>query len=339
MLLFVDSCDHYSAAQGQRKWTTFGASIVPGRTNNGITGGALSFPSKTFNAEYGTLTMGLAYKTPGFANNPVKFTNAVLGPEFWFGHLGDGRMRFHWGVFGDGVNSPPTTWVMTTNAWHYIEVTCAMTGGPPAHIVASARINGAEVLAWDYTHHTGHAALKWATVSMEGVGGGLQSIMDDVYVTDGEFLGDIKIGVLYPNAAGDSASWTPTPAGNNWQQVEEHAPDDDATYVSTPTVGAKDLYNLDDIDPAFSGAIKGVQALWLVRKSDEGEGAVKGVWKSGATEVVQASGHNYLAPNGFHPSAVDYLYNIQTERKSLFTASDWTAAEVNGCQLGITRTL
>jgi hypothetical protein len=343
-LLFCDSFDHYSSGQGSRKWTTYSgaSSIVPGRTGNGITGGALDFPSKTFNAEYSTLTMGVAYKTPAFANAPVKFGNAVyVSPNdlhFQFGHVGDGRLKFIF-QFGATAESPPTTWVMQTDRWYYIEVKCALTGGPPAHIVASARINGAEVLAWDYTHSSGNAALKWADASMSGVGGGYSSIMDDVYVTDGEFLGDVRIGVLYPNAAGDSAGWTPTPAGNNWQQVKEHPADDDATYVSTPTVSAKDLYHLDDIDPAFTGVIKGVQALWCVKKSDEGVGAVKGVWKSGATEIVQAAGHNYLAPDGFHPSATNYLYDIQTERKSLFTAADWTVAEINALQLGIIRTL
>ena len=342
-LIFIDSFDHYSASQMARKWSTLGTStIVAGRTGNGMRGGALEFPSKTFNAEYTTMTMGLAYNTSSRANAPIRFLNATNSVEVSLSHVGDGRLQFLFGI-GSGttnVPSPPSTFVLHANEWYYLEMQAAIvSGGPPAHLIASARVNEAEILTWDYTASFGAAGASFNRINMQGPGAGLTAIIDDLYVTDTEFLGDVRIGVLYPNAVGDSSQWVPNAAGANWQQVEEHPADDDTTYVSTPTVGQKDLYNLDDIDPAFVGTIKGVQALWCVKKSDEGSGAVKGIWKSGSTEIVQSDGHNYIAPNGFFPSAANYLYDIETERKSLFTAADWTKTELNGLQLGITRTV
>jgi hypothetical protein len=133
---------------------------------------------------------------------------------------------------------------------------------------------------------------------------------------------------LYPNAAGDLSAWTPNGAGANYTKVMEHPADDDATYVSTPTVGAIDLYNLDDITPSFAGTIKGAQALWLVKKSDTGTGSIKGQWKSAGSTLEGLE---------FHPSAGVYLYDIQAERKSIFTAADWTQAEINALQIGMKR--
>jgi hypothetical protein len=342
-LLFIDSFDHYSVAQGSRKWTSFSLSstIVAGRTGNGLQAMPGHMPAKTLNAEYATLTAGVAYKSPGFPNSILQFTNAVNNIQFYLQHVGDGRLQFRFftaqHAFG-GIparTSSPSAFVMNVNQWYYFEMQATIAGGPPYHVTATARANGVEILSWDYTEASlGAAGAKFATVGLEGG----SATVDDFYCTDTEYLGDVKIGVLYPNAAGDLSAWTPL-SGANWAQVEEHPADDDTSYVSAASVGLKDLYNLDDISGSFTGTIKGAQALWLVKKSDEGEAAVKGLWKSGATELTQSAGHNYFAPGGFYPSATAYLYDIQTERVSLFTAIDWTTAEINALQIGITRTI
>jgi len=344
-LLFIDSFDHYSTAQTSRKWTVQnGATITSaGRTGNGMIGAALDFPSKTLDQDYTTLTMGAAYNTQSFANAILYFRNVINDVQFSLFHVGDGRLRFRFQALpGSPISalSAPSSYVINNNRWYYFEMQATLDGGPPAHVVASARVNGVEFLTWDYTHASlGAAGMAFRYVTMEAPGGGLKATYDDLYVTDTEFLGDVRIGVLYPNAVGDSSAWTPNSAGANYTKVMEHPADDNVTYVAAASTGLKDLYNLDDIDPAFVGTIKGVQALWCVVKSDEGDAAVKGLWKSSGTEIVQASGHNFLPPNGYYPSATSYLYNIQTERKSLFTAADWTKTEINALQLGITRTV
>ena len=332
-LIFVDSFDHYSTAQSSRKWNS-GPTIVAGRTGSGgSTGGGIV---RTFGQTYFSFTLGVAFKFSDYSGIPVQFKyhDAPSGgnTEFWLTHNDDGRFYFrHERPGGDVATSPVTTFVAATGQWYYFEVQAAVTPGPPGHLDASLRINGAVALTWsdDYTP----TGLPFNRIDLW-----ISGAIDDLYLTDTEFLGDVRVGVLYPNAAGDSSAWTPN-AGTNWSQVEEHPADDDTSYVSAATVSLKELYNLDDIDPAFTGVVKGVQALWCVKKSDEGQGAVKGVWKSGVTEITQSAGHNYLAPDGYHPSAASYVYNIQTERVSLFTATDWTKTEINALQLGITRTV
>ena len=331
MLLYLDSFDHYSAAQGTRKWTTFGASsLVTGRTGNcALMGGAASM-TKTLGAEYSTLTAGVAHKANGFANSIFQFLNANLTQlKCYLWHVGDGRLYFQIELPGFfSGNSSPSTFVMSAGQWYYFECQMALSFSAPALTLdATCRVNGAEILSYSLTDSAASAA-SFATIGLGSPGGVPSAYYDDFYCTEDEFLGDIRIGVLYPNAAGDSTVWTPNGAGANWEKVKEHPADDDTTYVSTPTLGALDLYNIDDIDPAFTGDIKGAQALWLAKKSDEGAGSIKGQWKSGSTTIEGEE---------FFVSAASYLYSIQAERKSLFTAADWSHAEIDGLQLGIKR--
>lgn len=333
-LLIIDSFDHYSISQGSRKWTAYGGgTLVTGRTGQALqAGGATGTPTKTFGPEYATLTQGVAYNTTAFGNPIFGFSNvAHTELKCYLRHVGDGRLYFTVELPGFfGANSPMSTFVMNVNQWYYIECQMALTGGPPTLTLhATARVNGTEILDWTTSNSAG-SVVKFATISLGAPGGGFTAKFDDFYCTDDEYLGDVRIGVLYPNAPGDSAAWTPNGAGANWEKTKEHPADDDTTYVSAATAGLVDLYNLDDIDPAFSGTIKGAQALWLTKKSDEGAATIRGQWKS--------SGSVIDGPD-FDPSATSYIYSIQPARKSLFTGSDWVASEVNALQIGVKRTV
>lgn len=341
--MFLESFDHRSAAQGNWKWNIPPPGyLTTGRTGNGQRWSASDgWPTKTFGTDLTKMTIGVAYNTSGYAGGiRISGPNNSSGNacEISLGHVTDGRLIITFAGSGAAGNSGPSTFVLSMATWYYLELQVELTQTVNAHCIASARVNGAEILTMNYTDPTPNI-YKINRFQLIPPGGGLEATFDDLYVTDDEFLGDIRIGVLYPNAVGDIDDWTPSGAGDNWQQVKEHTPDADTSYVSAGGTGLKDLYNIDDIDPAFTGAIKGVQALWAVKKSDEGDAAVKGVWKSGSTEITQTHGHNYLAPYGYHPSAASYSYNIQPERKSLFTAGDWTASEISSLQQGIIRTL
>ena len=341
-LLFLDSFDHYSNAQALRKWTRWGsAGITTGRNGfGGLTKGGIGEPGKTFGAEYAQLTAGLAYKTPGFANSILEFWNVVSPRPFAkLQHVGDGRLRIAFTTGASQSTSAPSTFVLNNNQWYYFEFQASVSavdngdGTSTLSYAATARVNEDQILSHSdsLTINGSHTDVKWAEIKLGGPGGGRQATVDDLYVTDTEFLGDVQIAVLYPDGAGDLTQWTPL-AGNNWENTKEHpAADDDTTYNSSDTVAQVDLYHLDDIGAGFSGTIKGAQALWLVKKDDEGSGAVKGKWKHGVTTKTQT--------DNFFPSALGYLYNRQAERVSLFTAANWTQAEIDAMQLGIERTI
>ena len=359
-LLFLDSFDHYNTSQMGRKWTggLLGVTIVSdGRTGQGMDGGpsgSASAPFRTLPNEYPTVAGGTAYRMrvgASFVNSPIGFGNALTGLIVYLQHVGDGRFMigFHvneylsWTAGGGNVLSgtefygPPSTVSITTNMWYYLElqVTASLgtadgTGHATLTLSANAYLNGSASAICTATqsgpvlfaNYTGHATFSY--LRLYGTSGGIASTFDDVYATDGEVLGDVKIAVLYPNAGGDSTAWTPSGAGANYSMVNEHIADDDTTFVSAAAGGTLDLYNLDDIT-GFTGTIVGAQSCICAKKSDSGGATI-------ASELKSAGTTQGGVP--WSPSNGNYIYDLDAHRTSPFTLSNWTVAEINALQLG-----
>ena len=120
--------------------------------------------------------------------------------------------------------------------------------------------------------------------------GGLTTF-DDLYALDGtgpvnnDFLGDLKVVAIFPNAAGDSTQWTPS-SGNNYAAVNENPPDADSSYVENATTGHKDLYNYGDLSGLST--IYGVQISTEARLTDVGSLTLKTSAKTSGTESDDA---------------------------------------------------
>jgi hypothetical protein len=156
--------------------------------------------------------------------------------------------------------------------WTFLEVkaTVADNGG-----VVQARLDGTQVLG--FTGDTRNAGIaEFATVRFSNhfVGSGTRHLLrlDDVYLCDtagsrnNDFLGDVRVVTLRPNADTPQADFTPS-AGRVRYSLLAEAPDDDgdATYVESGTVGHKDLYGYQDLTgtPAAIMAVQGSRRLRL----------------------------------------------------------------------------
>ena len=347
-LIFLDSFEHYSAAQTLRKWNAnSNADVISpamGRTGNGARIGTFSNISRTFTPEQQEIVCGSALRfntMGGFLGVDCVWLN---GPKVGVIPQADGRLYFST-TYGD---SAPTDYVVSLQVWVYIELYCQLFVVPIdtthyyIHLDLTAHANEADIGSFSINSPTYGGAAPvgrgFSRLLGQGAGGSFQTSIDDIYLCSGsEFLGDIRVGILYPNAVGDASDWTPT-APPNWANVKETPADDDATTVTANTTGQRDLYNLDDLPAGFTAELKGVQAGWCLKKSDAGGGACRGLWKSGAVEIEQDHGVNVIGGN-YYPSYLSYSYNLQAERKSIFTGADWTIAEINALQLGIKRTI
>jgi len=262
----------------------------------------------------------MAYKTQGLGNSIIQ--GNTIGLSSWqLAHVGDGRVQFNAPHAGSG---PFDGFVMALNTWYFFEIRVAMT---PNLYTYEARVNNSVLGTGALASSTaGAVGLGTQSFVPGGPGGGLTCTIDDVQITDGEFLGDTNWGVIYPNAPGDAAAWTPNPAVANWINTSEHSPDDFTSYNQANAVANQDLYNMDDLGGNFR--IVGAHALNCVTKSASGVSSIKGSIKTNGSLNQETE---------FFPSWASWLYQRTGYRKNPITGLDFTAAEINAIQRGALR--
>ena len=234
----------------------------------------------------------------------------------------DGAIEVRRGGGGGAILGTSAPGVFPASAWTYIE--CKATIDDSAGAV-DIQVNGTNVLSISGVDNqqTGNNY-----ITRYGLATGLY---DDHYFSDtsgpapgNDFLGDVKVETLYPNAAGDSTQFTPS-AGSNYQNVDEPQTNDgDTTYNESSTTGQIDLFNLDPL-VTTSGTIFAVQQHMVARKTDGVVREVRQKLKSGST-VVNGS------TVGLGTSYQQYHEVI--EELDPDTAAAWTISKVNALQVG-----
>jgi len=206
-----------------------------------------------------------------------------------------------------------------------LEVVCADgTGGS-----VELRVNGVEVLkvtgidtrAGAHDYHDG--------IRLTGDSSMIVTL-DDWYVVDGSgsvnntFLGNKRVATIFPNAAGDSAQFTPS-AGANYAAVDESVCDDDDSYVQDSTAGHVDLYNYEALPAGFTG-ISGLMVTTDVRVTDATSFSLKTPCKSGSTT---SEGDSQSA------GGTSYGSKVRVIEQNPATNAAWTESGINAAQFGI----
>jgi hypothetical protein len=213
--------------------------------------------------------------------------------------------------------------IFPLNAWNYVEVKATINNSTGSIVV---RLNGVTVLTITGVDSQNTANAFVNRYSLDGT-----SFIDDHYLADttgsapnNDFLGDIRVDVIYPNAAGDETDYTPL-SGSNFQMVDDPGtPDGDTTYNESTTATDRDLFNLQS--PATpSGIVYAVQTYIVARKTDAGAREVSTVVKSGSTVDVGPT-------NTLSTSYVQYDGDIHQLNPD--TAAAWTMSEVQALQAG-----
>jgi hypothetical protein len=215
--------------------------------------------------------------------------------------------------------------------WTFLEVkaTIADSGG-----LVQVRLDGTQVLSFTGdTRNAGTAEIATVRFSNHHISSGNRHTLrlDDVYVCDtsggrnDDFLGDVKVVTLRPNADTAQVDFTPSTGSVHYALVAE-APDDDgdASYVESGTVGHKDLYGYQDLTGS-PAAIMAVQVATVARKDDAGSRSLRAVLKSGATT---ANGTTRVLGTSYA------LYDGRFEVDPA-TGAAWTKAGVDALQAGV----
>jgi hypothetical protein len=293
---FLDSFDHYLSADMYQKWTNVaGMTISAGNGRRGTNGAAVQGLGgyKTFTSEWGTLYVGAAVNNPGVAIFHMYNQISLIGLSL--GTVGDGRLSVT--VTDPTGGSPPvfaSTFVLA-GGYHYMELSGAVTGSGVTFV---ANVNEQQVISgsWAWTNPsllTSHVA--WATVQIEGQGGGATTYIDDVYVNANGFYGDVNIDVIRPNGP-NTSEWIPNPNVANWNNVKDIDPDYDVTTVSSANVNDLDLYTMETVPGTAN--IKAIQGVGSVKKDTAGLAALKLQYGSGMSAVFS---------DEYYPSELVYL--------------------------------
>jgi len=159
---------------------------------------------------------------------------------------------------------------------------------------------------------------------------------DDFYLnnaaglTNNDFLGDIIVETVFPDADGNRNDMTRVGGGlNNYEAVDDGAtPDDDTTYNHGNVVGDDELYSFGDLTGnGFQiDTVHGVGVTNHYRQAEAGVRFVRALARSNVTEVEGANlgvGANYQYNQ--------HIYEVDPDG-----GGAWDEAAINAAEFGIT---
>jgi hypothetical protein len=346
-LIFADSFDHLSNAYLQSKWTSVSSFGNPGqglKLNNtdqrtGIQCGAFSASGAFVTIKNAsTWIAGAAFNWQQYGGGILFQNIGTIQVQMLINN--DGTLSVFNGPHGPnpgvllGRTDPSVA--ITLGRYYYIEFKSVINQTTGTAVV---RINGQVVLNLAGVNTSPNGDNNADSFAINGPGGGVGTIfvfVDDLYVCDDsgsantDFLGDVKIGLIMPAAAGDYTQWTPVGGSTNYLMVNEVPPDGDATYVDavapTPITNPFpiDSYFFQTVDP--NTVILAIQANILARKDDVGNRALSLLTRFGGADHLSDPTGRFV-----NETYIDYR---NPQDVNPLTSLQWTPATLNLAQFG-----
>jgi hypothetical protein len=299
-LIFFDGFETYATADILKDWTLTSGAVSINATGGRRGSGAAYAPNNSA-AGYITKTLPAAVSTVivGFSLNlsalPTLNTRSVLRL------LDAGTQQFEINVNIDGTLSVSrNATVLATSAGsipvasdQYIELKVTI------HDTLGAfelRLNGNTILSATNvdTKNTANAFINGVSLGPQYTVAVCTAKYDDFYVldtsgaTNNDFLGDVRIDAIYPNADGAYTSLTPSTGSSHFALVDEATPNT-TDYNSSSTPAAKDSYGMTSPPVLTSEIIFAVRAKVAALKDDTGARSIKVGVRSGAVDSVSAA--------------------------------------------------
>jgi hypothetical protein len=339
MLRFIDGFDHYATADILLKWTqansgSSATTIVAATGRNGT--GAFNSLGGVFN---GWMLKTLDSQPTWIVGFGLKLISLPTNTYTLFALYDSGNTQVELNVNSIGVLTYTRngtvigtgTTVLTAGVFYFVEFkatissscaagTCAVNLGGLAEITIAAGTN---------TKSTSNATANQIKLGSQGGGPNGGCVIDDFYACDGtgstnnSFLGDVRVEVIYPNAAGTVTQMTPL-SGANYASVNQTAEDGDTTYVATSTVGNEDTYLFGSLSSS-PGTIFGVQMNMVARKDDAGSRLVAAIVRNSSTDYA---GSTKALADG-------YAMLSEVREINPATGTAWTGTTVNALEAGI----
>ena len=302
------------------------------RLAGSATGAVGARAALTLGVNLATGYVAFAFKTNAFAVTATPNTRFLElrdngAVQVYFEYLPSGVIRVY---RGDGTVLGTTTFAFALNIFYHFEVEAVIDNSAGE---VNLRINGAPLTGFTGldTNQSGNAFFNEVVLCNVSGGSGAGALIDldfdDLIIRDDDFCGDCRVREDLPTGTGSIDDGVPTGAADSRQAVDDSSPDDDTTRAALEGVGDKILLTYATI-PTTSEVVALLHAPYAA-KSDAGTAAFKGLLRIG--------GVNYLGAEKF-PSNGSYAYHPQVLMVSPATAAQFTAAEVNGLEMGVERT-
>lgn len=217
------------------------------------------------------------------------------------------------------------------HTWRYIEVKVTISGSVGQITI---KVGETEVLNTSADKDTLNGSNVYVGAVELNYVHCLDTLIDDFYICDtsgsknNDFLGDIRVDALRPNAAGTYTDFTPS-AGSNHENVDEvPGPDDDTTYNDGANVGDQDSYQMPDLPAPAGTTIFGVKTQATVRKTDAGAMKCKLLTRAGTTDDL---GDEIILSDSYTTHAEIFENNPDD-------SAAWEDADVNSMEPGVETT-
>lgn len=341
MLRFTDSFDHYSLTHITRKWTqSVGSSANQSITASSGRRSTASFRvtnpgntglSKTLDAQ-ATWVVGFAFRAgslPATSKHLVKFFDtATLHCDVRLNTDGTLTATRNGTSLGSSSNS------LSAGTYYYLEVKVTISDGAGA---IEVRVNGSSTgwinLTGIDTRNAGNASANVIQIFGGGNSENVNFDADDLYIcdatgsTNNNFLGDVRVDAFFPDGNGNSSQFTGNDGNStdNYQLVDDTAPDDDTTYVESDTPTEIDTYTFPGMLHTPS-SIHGLQINMMSKKDDSGSRNIASVIRSGGTNTSGTS----------QALATSYVNYTQISETDPNTSAAWTSSGFGNAEFGIT---
>ena len=316
------------------------AAKIPGRraSSSALSLPAMSFSNaggyrKSITASQTHVYMGAAVRIPAAgSDNAIIFhiadTSNTVFHKVEVDPLGQVLLTRFTTLSGDTIIAT-SGFVLAYNVWNYIEFRALNSSSAG---ILEVKMNGVTWLTVPglNTRQSG-GDFKSYGVGAPGISSSTVAVdYDDFYLLNASgtvnntWLGDVRVETLRPDAAGTNTALTGTPAGSNFDRVNE-AETDLNDYVQSTASGQRDSYNYSAIPAMQTPTILGVQVVSIAKKTDSGTANIKNLAKSGATTVVGAT----------EPLLVNNATHLSIWETNPATGVLWTEAGVNAAEFGV----
>lgn len=325
--ILLESFDTYATGNYTGKWSSMAGTITTGGRNgtNCLTHTTLSGLLCPISNKQ-TIIVGIALKL-----DSLKAWDIL--------ELRDGT-GIQLGVYTDPSNQiiikrgsttlSSTGYSLSVDTWIYLEFKGTIHNSTGSY---ELRINGVTIDSQSGidTQQTGNAYITNVYLRFSGIGAS-NHYLDDIYIFDdtgsfcNNFVGDVYVEAVFPDADGYENAWVAFPGGgDNYEEVDETDPDSDTTFVVTSGVGFIDSYSFGNL-VSTSGSIYTVQVNLWARKDDAGSRTLNAITRP---TVTTFSGVDPISLGNTYAYSVHHFdYNPQT-------AGNWTIAQINAAEFGI----